>query len=133
VIRPKAMECSAGRRRRGFTLVEVLAALVLVALILPAAMRGITTAVSLAALSRQRMEATVLAETVMDEIVATGMWQDSDMSGDFGQDHPGFKWSAQVQDWQDVTLQQLDVDVTWQSAGRQRLVTLTTLIYTGEQ
>ena len=51
------------RGRGGFTLVEVLASLALVAVILPVAMEGVSLAVGAAGLARDRIEAASLAET----------------------------------------------------------------------
>ena len=111
-----------------FTLVEVLATLVLVAIILPVAMRGISLATAAAGHARRQVEAGALAETKMAELVATDGWQDSDLSGDFGDEHPAYRWSAEVGDRDEATLRQLDVHVTWTARGAERSVTLSTLV-----
>ena len=49
--------------RRGFTLVEILATLALVAIILPVAMSGISLALRVADESRRQTEATALAQS----------------------------------------------------------------------
>jgi len=120
-----------GPDRRAFTLVEVLATLVLVAIILPVAMSGISLALETAGVSRRQTEATALAHAKMEEIVATGQWQNAELAGDFAPDRPEYRWSAQVSQWQGTQLQQLDVQVSWNQRGRDRSVTLTTLAYTG--
>jgi len=118
-------------RSRAFTLVEVLATLVLVAIILPVAMSGISLALETAGVSRRQTEATALAHAKMEEIVATGQWQNAELTGDFAPDRPEYRWSAQVGPWQGTQVRQLDVQVSWNQRGRDRSVTLTTLAYTG--
>jgi prepilin-type N-terminal cleavage/methylation domain-containing protein len=116
---------------RAFTLVEILATLVLVAIILPVAMSGISLALNVADESKQQTEAASLAQNKMAEIVACGLWQTTSLAGDFGPDRPEYRWAAQVRDWQTASLRQLDVQVTWNRRGRDRSVTLSTLVYTG--
>jgi type II secretory pathway pseudopilin PulG len=121
----------ATRRRRAFTLVEILATLVLVAIILPVAMSGISLALAVADESRRQTEASALAQNKMAEIIACGLWQTASLAGDFSPDRPEYRWSAQVTDWQVANLRQLDVQVLWNNRGRERCVTLTTLVYAG--
>ena len=118
--------------RRGFTLVEVLASMALVAIILPVAMKGVSLALQAAALARQRSVAASLAQTELDELVATSAWEDSSLEGDFP-DHPGYRWTADVTERESTTLLQVEVSVLWQAHGQERYVTLDTLVYTGGQ
>ena len=146
-------------RRRAFTLVEILATLVLVAIILPVAMSGISLALSVASEGRRQTEAASLAQTKMAEILAGQLWQSSSLSGDFARDRPEYRWTSQVSDWQGATqsltqslsqgttqssaqtsgqgtgqsstLKQLDVQVLWFSRNREHNVTLSTLVYPG--
>jgi len=118
-------------RRRAFTLVEILATLVLVAIILPVAMSGISLALGVADQSRRHTEAASLAQTKMAEIIASQQWQTSSLAGDFAPDRPEYRWVAQVTDWQGTTVKQLDVQVLWNHGGTEQGVTLSTLVYTG--
>ena len=115
------------RKSRGFTLVEVLAALVLVAIVLPVIMRGIALSATLASTSKEKSEAAVLAKSKLDELIATHGWQGSALSGDFDA-HPEYRWSAEVRDWDSSSLKELDVHVIWTARGSQRQVTLSTLL-----
>ena len=131
---------SGGHRATAFTLVEVLAALVLVAIILPVAMRGISLATAAAGEARRQTEAGSLAEAKLNELLATGGWQSSDLAGDFRPDRPDYQWAAELLQWEGVgsqtatpSLRQLSVSVAWTSRGRPRAVTLTTLVYSGSQ
>jgi len=118
------------RSRRAFTLVEVLAALTLAAVILPVAMRGVSLALAAASHARRQAQAVTLAEAKQSELVVTDGWQSGSLSGDFGEDCPDFTWTAEASEWDSATLRRLDVHVSWKSANRDRLVTLTTLVRT---
>ena len=124
----------AGSPGGAFTLVEVLAALLLVAVVLPVAMRGVAIAALASRDARMRVEATELAEAEMTDLIATGAWQTANLSGDFGSDWPEYTWTADVGDWNGVAaLRQLTVQVKWTSRFRTRSVGLATLVSTGEQ
>ena len=134
------------RHRRGFTLIEVLAALMLIAIVLPAIMKGIALSSGAATAARRRTEAAGLAEGKLQEIIATNQWQNiSSISGDFGTDWPDYTWQATVTPWTqsatysanssstngtaDSTLQQIDLRVTWKARGRDDSLTISTLAY----
>jgi len=119
------------RRRGAFTLVEVLATLMMVAIILPVAMSGISLALKVADESKRQTEAAALAQAKMAEIVAAELWRTASLAGDFSPERPEYRWSSQVSNWQGTRLQQLDVQVMWNYRGKDRRVTLTTLVYTG--
>jgi len=114
-----------------FTLIEVLAALTLVAIVLPVVVDGVSLSLATAGQARQQTEAASLAQSKLAELVATGQLHDSEIAGDFGPDWPEYRWSAWVDEWEDTRLAQLDVSVIWTRRGRERNVTLTTLIYEG--
>jgi len=122
-----------GETLAAFTLVETLATLALVAIILPVAMRGISLATAAASQAKRQTEAASLAEAKLNELLTTNAWQSSELSGDFGQDWPGYRWTAAVQSWLGTTVQQVAVTVKWTALGKSRSVTLTTLVYTGSE
>ncbi len=122
-----------GKSSAGFTLLEVLTALAILAIVLPVAMEGIGLVTQLAGLTRQRAVASNLAETKLNELVVTGSWNNGASGGDFST-NPGYSWQASTQTCQEpdlpnAGLTELDVTVAWQSLGRQRHVTMTTLLY----
>ena len=130
------------RHRRGFTLIEVLAALVLLAIVLPAAMRGVTLASTAGSLAQKRTKAASLASSRLQEILATGQYESGNLSGDFsdyGPGNEGFRWEAQMAVWnqqgfnvadlQSQTLQELDLRVIWRGRDGDQSMTLSTLVY----
>ncbi|MDY7010189.1 MAG: hypothetical protein SVV80_05480 [Planctomycetota bacterium] len=114
-----------------FTLIEVLTTLTLAAIVLPAVVDGILLSLATAGHARRQSEAVSLAQSKLAELVAGGQFHNSELTGDFGPDWPEYRWSAQVNTWEDTPLLQLDVSVNWTHRGKQRSVTLTTLIYEG--
>jgi len=120
----------AERRHRfgGFTFIELLATVVLIGIIMPVAMHSIALCASLGGQARRQMEAASLARTKLTELTASDDWKTSQKDGDFGDDWPGYRWTAEVSSWTDSTMSQLDLTVFWQSRGKERSVTLSTLV-----
>ena len=123
------------RRRSGFTLVEALAALLLVAIVLPVVMRGVSVAARAASSARRNTEAASLAQSKLNEIVATEQWRSGYLAGQFDSDDGDnaydYSWSAEATRWSEPYVRQLAVSVSWTSGGTQQSVTLTTLVYEG--
>lgn len=124
-------------RGNGFTLVEVLAAMLLIAIVLPAVMQGITLSVNAGNAARRRTEASGLAQSKLAELIATDEWQTGAMSGDFSPDWPDYRWEATAQAWgQDTTgmgLQEIDLRVIWTARGREDSVEVSTLVHPDAQ
>ena len=117
------------RKSHGFTLIEVLAAIALIVIALPVIMRGISMSAHAASVSKQRTQAAALAELKLNELVGTGNWQYGNLTGDFADEWPGYRWSAELADWTDSSVQQLDVHVQWKGPRGDEKVTLSTLVY----
>lgn len=117
------------RRSNGFTFIELLATVVLIAIIMPVAMECIGLCTQMGGQSRKQIEAASLASTKLTELTASQDWETGGKSGEFGSDWPGYRWTADVSNWTDSTLRQLDLTVLWQSQGRQHSITLSTLVY----
>lgn len=116
-------------RARGLTLAEVLATITIIAIAIPGVMRGISVATGLAGLTRQRAQASALAESKLSELVLTGEWKTGANSGDFAPQWPEYRWEASVSDWDEPGMVQIELRVDWISRGEARDVMLTTLVY----
>lgn len=116
-----------GRRRSGFTLVEVLASLVIMGIVLPFAMRGASLAMHAGSVARHQAEAATLGEAKLTELVTMGSWSDTGQ-GDFGNDFPQYRWTMEnVQ--RDIGVTELLLSVIWQERGEDRSVKLSTFVY----
>jgi len=113
--------------RKGFTLIEVLATMVLLALVLPAVMRGATIAMSAASSARHRTDAATLAQAKLNELVALGQWNAS-QTGDFSPQHSEYRWSVQSAS-RDYGVYDVAITVTWSESGAERKFALATLAY----
>ncbi|MBL7189555.1 MAG: type II secretion system protein [Phycisphaerae bacterium] len=116
------------RRCGGFTFIELLATMVLIGIIMPVAMHCIALCAGLGGQARRQIEAASLARTRLTELTVSDDWKTSQKDGDFGKDWPGYRWTAEVSSWTDSTMSQLDLTVFWQSRGKERMVTLSTLV-----
>ncbi len=118
----------------GFTLVEILATFVLIALIIPVAMQGISLSMRLGVKSKRQMEAAALAETKLSEMLLSGDYEEGDQSGEFEDEESGYdyNWDFVVDDWnEEDSMQQLTMTVYWtDSVGTEHSVILSTLVYT---
>ncbi len=113
----------------GFTLIEMLATFVLIILIIPAVMKGLSIATMVSSDSVSKSDAISLAENKLSEILLEEEWQNSNQSGDFGEMYPDYEWKMTSADWTESSLKQVTVKVSWDWRGREKDVELSTLVY----
>ncbi len=82
----------------GFTFLEVIVAVALLAISLTAVLGSQSQSVSLASEAKFYTTVTFLAQSKMAEIEAKGLDILSSDSGDFGEDFPGYTWEVNVGD-----------------------------------
>jgi prepilin-type N-terminal cleavage/methylation domain-containing protein len=116
------------RSRRGFTLIEILATLLLLGIVMPVAMRGISIALASADHARHVSEAATLAETKLNDLLTQGVSSASGLTGDFSPDHPEYQWSYQSAP-RDYSVNEVQLRVTWMERGQPRTFDLSTLSY----
>ncbi len=116
----------------GFTLVEVLAALMFLAILVPAIVGGLTLGNRISVLSERKAIAAELAENKLNEQLVGNSWQSSSSNtGDFGAGYPGFRWQATQQNWRGDstnTMTELAMEVFFPVQGKEHSVRLTTLV-----
>ena len=120
---------TAADARRGLTLIETMAALLLLAIALPVAMRGVSLATAASDSARRRGEAAALAQSKLAQIMVNQDWKRGSLSGDFAAEWSDYRWDSIVGDWTFKDLRQVDVNVSWDARGRRHTVTLSTLVY----
>jgi general secretion pathway protein I len=118
-------------RNQAFTLAEVLAALVFVAVLIPVAIEGLHIASSVGEVAARKGEAAIVAERVLNESIVTTNWNGSAQSGIVRQGPREFPWELRNEPWtQDPnqnTMRLVTVQVKYSIQGRDRTFTLTTL------
>ena len=115
-------------RTAGFTLAEVLAAMLFMAIVLPAVVEGMALASRAGVAAQRGREAAQLADKTLAERVVSGDWQQGDQEGDFEPDYPGYTWKLITDDWTEDAMSVLTVEVTFTVQGRESTVRLSTLV-----
>jgi len=115
-----------------FTFVEVFAAMVFLAILVPAIIEGLGLANRTSVIAERSSIAGELAENKLNEIIVDGTSQVAvGTSGDFGTDWPGYRWELSQQQWaQDTTntMTNVTMEVFFQVQGAERSVKLDTLV-----
>ncbi len=110
----------------GFTLLEVLVALVLVTTAVMAAVALSKDNLDQAAMIRMQDRAVLLARAKMFELAEDGLSSTLGREGDFAPEHAGFRWSASASATNESGLYQAVLTVSWgdPKSGEVRLVRL---------
>ena len=111
-----------------FTFVEVLAALVFLAILIPAVLEGLTLSSRVAEVAERSALATELAQNKLGELTLNDDWATGETRGDFGQDWPGMRWEATQSTWDMDAMTVLTVEVFFPVRGQEKSVTLSTLV-----
>ncbi len=124
-----------GRRgRAGFTFVEVLAAMLFLAIVVPAIVTALTLSNRASEMTDRGTTAGLLAENKLNEMLIGNAWQGTaNAGGDCGADFPGYRWQLTQEQWTGdgaSALTQLKVEVFFPTQGSEHSVALTTLVNT---
>ena len=128
----------AGRRLdAGFTLAEVLAALLFMAIVIPAAIEGMHIASLAGTVAARKGEAVRVAQRLLAENLVTTNWNQSAQSGTLTEGRRQFRWTMRTDPWnqdrnQNVILQ-LSVEVFFTAQNRDYSVRLSTLVDSSQQ
>lgn len=119
--------------RSGFTLMEALIAIAILAVVLPVALAGVSAAGRAAGAAHRQQMALLLAQNKLNALVATGDWSAGSSSGGFnpqedGDDAAGFRWQSEVTPWRVPEVRQLRVTVTREAGTPINPVALETLV-----
>lgn len=105
--------------QKGFTLLEIMIAVAIIAIALTTLLGSQSQSVYFANSVKFETMATLLAQSKMSELVREDSFSLSSNNGDFGDDFPGYTWEATVGDIViegiDVSdyLKQIDLTVAW--------------------
>ena len=130
--RRSAMPKFARKNEVAFTLAEVLASLVFMAILIPVALEALSIATRAGEVAARKGEAALVAERVLNENVVTTNWNKSVQSGSVRQGVREFRWTLHNDPWnQDLSqnaMRQLSVEVIYTAQGRDYSVRMSTLV-----
>jgi prepilin-type N-terminal cleavage/methylation domain-containing protein len=117
-------------KRRAFTLIEVLAAMLFMAIVIPVAMEGLRMASLGGEVAQRKMVAARLANKIVNELKVTGQLQNSGQSGVIQESGISYRWSVKNEAWTEDPLVQMTVAtviVSFNAQGKLYDVRLSTL------
>ena len=125
----------ASRIRRGFTLVELVVAFLILVIGVTAILELVSQSALNARYAKDKTTATVLAQQKLEELLAQPDLAPGETEGDFGDAYTQFRWRAQISEVGgstvstegETSLLRIVVIVEWQDRGQIRSVQLETL------
>ncbi len=115
------------RADRGFTFIEMLAAMLFMAIVIPVAVEALMLANQVGVRAQRRQVAVMLADKVLTEAMATETWRNGDQGGDFEEDWPEYRWSLTTTGWDEDTMRIVTASVFYMVQGREFEERLSTL------
>jgi len=116
----------------GFTLAEVLAALVFMAILIPVALEGLSIASRAGEIAARKSEAALVAERVLNESVVTTNWSATVQNGTLRQGIRDFRWTLRNDPWDkdpnQTAIRLLSVDAGSLKKRRDYSVRMSTLV-----
>jgi prepilin-type N-terminal cleavage/methylation domain-containing protein len=120
-----------GRRgSAGFTLVEVLAAMLMMAIIIPISLEGMSIVSRAAVMGQRKTAAMRVAERVLNEqlaVVTAGQAIPTSSNGTEDEGGMSYTWTMTTTVWPQDTMTQMTVHVTFTSQGNPYVMSLSTL------
>ena len=134
-LRPRsAHQCARAPRGAGFTLAEVLAALLLMAIVIPVAIQGMHIASLAGTVAARKGEAARVAQRILNENLVTTNWMQSFQSGTTQEGQRQFRWNLRGDNWNEDpnqnAIQLLSVEVFFNAQNREYSVRMSTLVDT---
>lgn len=100
------------KKEKGFTLMEVMVAMAILAIALVSIFQLQSQSISMATESRFMTTAALLAQSKMVEVEARPSLFNQSEDGDFGPDYPQYKWHLVIGDAQLKLFKKIEVTVT---------------------
>ncbi|HEX3890041.1 MAG TPA: hypothetical protein VHX90_04235 [Verrucomicrobiae bacterium] len=114
-------------RAAGFTLVEVLAALLFLAIVIPTAIEALHMATLSGEVAVRKNAAARVADRVLNESIVMTNWNSGTQSGTVTEGASDFRWTLTSQTWPQDSMQLLTADVKYSAQGKDYSVKLSTL------
>jgi type II secretory pathway pseudopilin PulG len=101
LVIPKARAVK--RALHAFTLAEVLAAMMFMAIVIPVAMQGLRVASLAGEVGQRKIVAARIGNKILNELKVTGQLQNTSQSGAVNEGGLQYKWSARSEMWTEDT------------------------------
>ena len=129
-LRRRAAPCGVA----AFTFVEILAALLFLAMVVPAIVGALSVATRASEKAARSAMAGELAKNKMSEFLTGNSWQNPNITtGDFAGAYPGYRWEMTSENWTgdsvNTEMTALHVVVHYTVQGNDRTFRLSTLVY----
>jgi Tfp pilus assembly protein PilV len=132
-----AMNPARRRSTAGFTLAEVLAALLFMAIVIPVAIEGMHIASRAGTVSARKGEAARVAQRLLAETLVTTNWSQAVQGGTLTEGQRQFTWTLHSDPWnQDPNqnvMRQLSVEVKFTAQNQECAVRMSTLVDSSQQ
>jgi type II secretory pathway pseudopilin PulG len=110
-----------------FTLVETMAALVFMAIVIPAVVEALHVASGAGEIAVRKGEAAHIADRVLNQSLVMTNWSTGPQSGVADEGPDEFHWTLKSQNWPQDTMELLTANVSFSTQGREYSVELSTL------
>lgn len=115
------------KRRAAFTLAEVLAAMLFMAIVIPVAVEALHVSSLAGEVAARKGAAGRIADRILNESIVMTNWNGGTQSGSVSEGVLDFHWTLTSQTWPQDSMQILTAEVTYQAQGRDYSVKLSTL------
>jgi hypothetical protein len=115
------------RRAAAFTLAEVLAALMFLAIVIPVAVEALHVSSLAGEVAARKGAAARVADRILNESLITTNWNKGTQSGTVTEGALDFRWTLTSENWPQDTMQLLTAEVKYSAQGRDYSVKLSTL------
>jgi type II secretory pathway pseudopilin PulG len=125
-----ATNCKRAAARRGvqaFTLVEVLAALLFLAIVIPTAIEALHMATLSGEVAVRKSAAARVADRVLNESIVMTNWVNGGQNGTITEGAVDYRWTLTSQTWPQDAMQLLTAEVKYSAQGKDYSVKLSTL------
>lgn len=119
-------------REAGFTLVEVLAALMFMAIVIPVTVEALHVASTAGEIAERKGEAARVADRVLNGNIITTNWNQAMQTGTIMENGHEFRWTLRNELWPQDSMQLLTVEVNFSAQDRNSSVRLSTLVYSSQ-
>jgi hypothetical protein len=122
-----AAQTAKARATAGFTLAEVLAALLFLALVIPAAVEVLHVASLAGEVSVRKSAAARVADRILNESLVLTNWSSGTQSGSITEGAQEFRWTLSSQNWPQDAMQMLTAEVKFSAQNHDYSVKMSTL------